>query len=105
MINDANVVAFQANLKDGRTGGFTVKDGSITTVADNTNLSFDGFGEVCINNGGTVVFTASLGGGVDGIFTGNAETITTIADTSSPARAGCFVPQLMTAMKWFSVQY
>ncbi len=84
VINDANVVAFQANLKDGRTGVFTIKDGSITTVADNTNPSFDGFGEVGINNAGTVVFTASLGGGVDGLFTSDGETITPIADTNGP---------------------
>lgn len=82
-INDANVVAFQATLKDGRQGVFTIKDGTITTIADNTNFLLNGFSEVGINNTGTVIFEASRPDGEEGIFIGNGETITTIADTSS----------------------
>ncbi|MEH2468276.1 DUF7453 family protein [Nostoc sp.] len=82
-INDANVVAFQATLKDGRQGVFTIKDGTITTIADNTSLFSGGFVGVGINNTGTTIFDVFLKDGKEGIFTGNGKTITTIADTSS----------------------
>ncbi|MEH1840385.1 MAG: choice-of-anchor tandem repeat NxxGxxAF-containing protein [Nostoc sp.] len=82
-INDANVVAFQASLKDGISGLFTIKDGTITTIADNTSFFLNAFFDVSINNTGTVIFRALLKDGETGIFTGNGEEITTIADTSS----------------------
>ncbi|BAZ51565.1 hypothetical protein NIES4103_42220 [Nostoc sp. NIES-4103] len=82
VINNANVVAFQADLKDGRQGVFTSKDGTITTIADNTSSLLGGFSELDINNKETVIFSASLENGVGGIFIGDGETITTIADTS-----------------------
>ncbi|MBH8563429.1 hypothetical protein I8748_14760 [Nostoc sp. CENA67] len=82
VINDANVVAFEAELKDGRQGVFTSKDGSITTIVDNTSFFSGGFAEFDINNSETVIFSASLENGEQGIFTGDGETITTVADTS-----------------------
>ena len=84
-INDANVVAFEASLKSGKVGVFTIEDdGTITTIADTTNSLFSGgFFEVGINNTGTVIFEAFREDGEQGIFIGNGETITTIADTSS----------------------
>ncbi|QSJ18188.1 PEP-CTERM sorting domain-containing protein [Nostoc sp. UHCC 0702] len=82
VINDANVVAFEAELKDGRQGVFTSKDGTITTIADNTSSFFGGFSEFDINNTETVIFSASLENGEQGIFTGDGKTITTVADTS-----------------------
>ncbi|MEH2006669.1 DUF7453 family protein [Nostoc sp.] len=83
-INDANVVAFEASLKDGGQGIFTIKNGKITTIADNTSPISSGYAQVGINNKGTVIFDGSLGGGKTGIFTGNGKTITTVADTSGP---------------------
>lgn len=83
-INDNNVVAFTATLKDGRQGVFTIKDGAITTIADNTSFFSGGFFDIDINNRETVVFNASLNNGEEGVFIGNGETVRTVVDTIGP---------------------
>jgi hypothetical protein len=76
-------VAFTASLKDGRQGLFTIQNGLITTIADDTNLFSGGFSDISINNRNAVAFNASLDSGEEGVFIGNGETITTVANTSS----------------------
>ncbi len=76
-VNDAEAVAFQANLNI-----FTGSGGSTTTIAD-TSGPFSFLNFPSITNTGTVAFQAFLDAGGSGIFMSDGTTTTTVVDSSS----------------------
>ena len=69
-LNDSGMVAFVAQLSNGKRGIFTGSGGPTTTIADSSGfLNFFG-ATPSLNNSGTVAFNAFLDIGDDGIFTG-----------------------------------
>lgn len=76
-INQGGSACLYASFKSGGRGVVLVRDGQITTVAENAGP----LGPT-MNDDGTVAFRADLGSDVSGIFTGSGGRVTTIAQTS-----------------------
>jgi len=76
-INQGESACFYASFKSGGREVVVVRDGQITTVAENAGP----LGPT-MNDDGTVAFRAELGSEESGIFTGSGGRVTTIATTS-----------------------
>jgi hypothetical protein len=86
-LNNAGVVAFQANRRTGGIRGvYSGSGGSLTTIAE-TGSDFSTFiaGDVVINDAGIVAFYARRTNNMLGIYAGNGATPVTIAESASSA--------------------
>ena len=85
VVNNAGVVAFEADLAGGGEGIFVGNGGALTLIAD-TNGVFNRFpGTVSINDSGTVAFTAGFQNSYrSGIFTGPDPVADKVIATGDP---------------------
>jgi hypothetical protein len=81
-INNSGTVAFNADLKTGGKGLFTVSNGQVADIADSNSGLFTKFSVATLNNSGTVAFDAGLANGGSAVFTSSNGKLTDIADTS-----------------------
>lgn len=69
-INDEGTIVFKATLDDGSKGVFTILDGELSTIVDDTGPIVEFTNDPFINSQGMVVYEAELADGTMGLFTG-----------------------------------
>ncbi|MSU46993.1 MAG: hypothetical protein EXS42_07720 [Lacunisphaera sp.] len=93
-MNDADVVAFRADLKSGGSGIFTGSGGAVTTIADTHDLLSGFEGLPVISRQGRVVFRADRGDGGKGVYVGSGGSFVPIAETGDRFRNFASFPSI-----------
>ncbi|MGH2842083.1 MAG: DUF7453 family protein [Solirubrobacteraceae bacterium] len=91
-MNEAGIVAFRADSRDGVSGVFAGDGTAVTTVADTSERWSRFHGLPVITHDGTVVFRADCKDGVQGIYAGRDGSIRTIAKTGDRFESFCLFP-------------